>query len=457
MKARISSLALAGAMLAASCQQAPAPVAPPAAPTPVAQASAPPAPPSPSPTPQASPTQAPPRAPAGRAPPTAEQLALTAREDELSDQRCGVPRNANDDYRPTPQRPDQTRTHRVTGRQPFHVETVASGLAHAWGFNFLPSGNMLVTIRGGGLRTVTPAGVVSPALAGSPEIVTTVPLFGMHDVIIDRNFATNRTIYMAYVSRSAAGVANTGFIASAKVAADEKSITDFKVLKEGAMTPRRLAQAPDGTLYAITADVLPGYRFAQSPASPQGKVLRINTDGTIPRTNPFHLIAGADTSVYALGVRDPQGMVFDSSGALWIIENEPRGGDELNRIEAGKNYGFPLISYGRDNDGTPLNGGLTQKDGLEQPVYFWTPSVAFSGMTIYSGDKLPGWRGSFFMGGLSGMQLVRLEMQNGRVVGEEKLLRDRCKRIRDVRQGPDGLIYVLTDDDNGEILRLAPN
>ena len=156
-------------------------------------------------------------------------------------------------------------------------------------------------------------------------------------------------------------------------------------------------------------------------------------------------------------MRDPQGMAFNANGDLYIIENEPRGGDELNIIKAGKNYGFPLISYGRDNDGKLLNGGKTAQDGLEQPVHFWTPSVAFSGMAFYTGDKLPGWKGNVFMGGLSGQQLVRLEMNSqGRVIAEEKLLRDRCKRIRDVRQGPDGLIYVLTDDANGEILRISP-
>jgi glucose/arabinose dehydrogenase len=168
--------------------------------------------------------------------------------------------------------------------------------------------------------------------------------------------------------------------------------------------------------------------------------------------------ADADPSVYALGLRDTQGIAFHpETGEPWVIENEPRGGDELNLIKPGRNYCFPLISYGRDNDGKLLNDGKTSQDGLEQPVHFWTPSVAFSGMAFYSGDKLPEWKGDVFMGGLSGMQLVRLELnKNGRVIGEEKLLRDHCKRIRDVRQGPDGLLYVLTDDANGEILRLAP-
>jgi glucose/arabinose dehydrogenase len=223
------------------------------------------------------------------------------------------------------------------------------------------------------------------------------------------------------------------------------------------MIPRRIAQAPDGKLFIITADIITPYLSAQSLKSPNGKVLRINTDGSVPLDNPFAASPDADPSIWAIGFRDAQGLAFaPGTGDLWTIENHPRGGDELNIIRAGDNHGFPLISYGRDNDGKLLNEGRTQQEGLEQPVHFWTPSVAFSGLAIYDGDRLPGWKGNVFAGGLSGMQLVRLEMKDGRVVGEEKLLRDRCKRIRDVRQGPDGDLYVLTDDANGEILRVGP-
>lgn len=389
--------------------------------------------------------------------PTPEQLARTFEEDQLSIEKCGVPRNAADDYRPEPLYDDQTRAPRVATKKPYKVEVVASGLAHAWALAFLPSGNMLVTIRAEGLRTVSPDGEVSDLLAGTPPIKTPIFLFGMHDVILDKDFATNRTIYLAYVTQVEGGPPNTGYVAKAKLAEDERSVTDFTVLKQGAMTPRRVAQAPDGTLFVVTADVAPGYRFAQSLASPQGKVLRINADGSIPKDNPFVGNPDADPSVYALGFRDAQGMAFQpGTGELWIIENEPRGGDELNRVQPGKNYGFPLISYGRDNDGSLLNGGLTAKEGLEQPVHFWTPSVAFAGMAFYNGDTIPEWRGNVFMGGLSGLQLVRIVLENGRVVGEEKLLRERCERFRDVRQGPDGNLYVVTDADAGEILRIVP-
>lgn len=390
--------------------------------------------------------------------PTPERLAAAYAEDQLSLEKCGVPRNAADDYRPAPLTPDQTRAPRVASPQAYKVETVASGLTNPWGLAFLPSGDMLVTIRAGGLRVVSRDGKVSEPLAGSPVIKTPIRLFGMHDVILDRDFATNRTLYMVYVTESAAGRANTGFIASAKLSADQTAITDLKILKEGAMTPRRILQAKDGTLLVVTADVVTPYVSAQMLTSPQGKVLRLNTDGTIPADNPYASNAEADPSLYAVGFRDTQGMALHpETGELWLIENHPRGGDELNVVRPGKNYGFPLISYGRDNDGKLLNNGLTQQDGLEQPIHYWTPSVAFSGMAFYTGDKLPDWTGDIFLGGLSGQQIVRLDMKDGRVVGEEKMLRDRCKRFRDVRQGPDGLIYVLTDDANGEILRLAPN
>jgi len=391
--------------------------------------------------------------------PSPEQLAKTYEEDQLSLEKCGVPRNAADDYRPAPLTPDQTRAPRTKSSQGFKVDVVASGLPNAWGIAFLPSGDMLVAVKAQGLKTVSSKGVVSDLITGTPAIKTSIPLFGMHDVAVDKEFAKNRTIYLAYITTPEGGVMS-GYIARAKLSADGKSLTDYKVLKEGpGFVPRRVVQAKDGTLMVITADIITPYRAAQSMFSPNGKVLRINTDGSIPKDNPFAKIEGVDQSIYALGVRDPQGMAFKpSTNDLWINENEPRGGDELNLIKAGKDYGFPIISYGRDNDGKLLNNGLTRLDGMEQPIHFWTPSVAFSGFTFYTGNKLPGWKNSIFMGGLSGMQLVRLELDaNGRVKGEEKLLRDRCERVRDVRQGPDGLLYIVTDASDGKILRISPN
>jgi glucose/arabinose dehydrogenase len=232
---------------------------------------------------------------------------------------------------------------------------------------------------------------------------------------------------------------------------------EVKVLREGRMMPRRIVQARDGSLLVLSAEVASGGPTPQSLQSLMGKVLRINRDGSIPKDNPFVKQADADPALYAIGFRDQQGATLHpKTGELWTVENEPRGGDELNIVRAGRNYGFPVISYGRENNGNLINGGKTVQEGMEQPLYYWTPSVALSGMIFYTGNKLPGWKNSIFAGGLSGLQLVRLEMDGDRVIAEEKLLRDRCKRVRDVRQGPDGLIYVITDDENGEILRIGP-
>jgi glucose/arabinose dehydrogenase len=393
--------------------------------------------------------------------PTPEQLARTFEEDQLSAKACGVPRNAADDHRPAPAFPGQTRAPRVTAAQDFTVEVRASGLNRPFAFAFLPSGRALVTLRGGELRVVDAAsGAVSPPVAGLPAVVNPIRVVGLNDVALDRDFAANRRLYLTYTAAAEGGPAAgfVGRIASARLSEDETTLSDVTVLKEAAMMiPRRVVQAADGTLFILTADILPGYRFAQSTASPSGKVLRIKPDGAIPADNPFAATAGADPSVWATGFRDAQGAALHpATGEPWLIENHPRGGDELNVVRAGRNYGFPVISYGRDNDGKPLGEGKTAMDGMEQPLHFWTPSVAFSGMAFYQGDALPGWKGDVFLGGLSGQQLVRLDLEGERVVGEEKLLRDRCKRIRDVRQGPDGALWLITDEENGELIRLAP-
>jgi aldose sugar dehydrogenase len=389
--------------------------------------------------------------------PTPEQLAAAFKEDQLGDAKCGDPRNAADEYRPTPAFSGQTRAPRMAGKQPFKVEVVAAGLNRPFALAFLPSGNMLVTIRPGGMRTVTPAGIVSEPLTGVPAIENPPRLGGMQDLILDRNFASNRALYFSYIIAGATANSMLGRIVSATLSPDEKSIANVKVLREGAMIPRRILQRSDGTLLILSAEVASGGPNPQSLQSPMGKVLRINADGTTPRNNPFASKADADPALFALGFRDQHGgALHPQTGELWAVENEPRGGDELNVIRAGKNYGFPVISYGRENNGNLINGGKTAQEGMEQPLYFWTPSIAPSGMLFYTGAQLPGWKNSIFVGALSGLQVVRLEVQGERVVAEEKLLRDRCRRFRDVRQGPDGLIYLLTDEADGEILRLAP-
>jgi len=387
-----------------------------------------------------------------------ERFGTTPATDQLSDPSCGVARNAADDYYAPPLTPDQSRAPRVAGKQKFKVEVIAHNISHPWAMAFLPDGKVLLNIRAGGMRTVAKDGTVSDPLAGTPTI-TAAPLAAMYDLRLDKNFARNRTLYFGYVTK-ADGDAKQGVgrVVRAKLSKDDKTLTDLTVIHEQVgFLPRRIVWAPDSTLFITGGEIDSGGPAMQSLQSERGKVLRINTDGSIPKDNPFLKTPGADPALYAIGFRDEEGaQINPATGELWTVENEPRGGDELNIIKPGHNYGFPVISYGRENNGSLINHGATAQDGMDQPVYFWTPSIAPSGLTFYTGKALPGWTGSVFVGAMSGEQLVRLEMKNGRVVGEEKLLRDRCKRLRDVRQGPDGLLYIITDEEDGELLRLVP-
>jgi glucose/arabinose dehydrogenase len=387
-----------------------------------------------------------------------ERFGTTSSADQLGDPSCGAPRNAADTYYAPPAFPDQSRAPRVTGKQKFKVEVVAHGIKNPWAFAFLPDGKVLLNIKTGGMVTADKTGVISAPLAGTPAIVT-APLSAMYDLRLDKDFAKNRTLYFGYVTKvDGDGKQGIGRVVRAKLSKDDTTLTDLTVIHEMVdFLPRRIVWAPDNTLFVTAGEINSGGPAMQSLQMERGKVLRINTDGSIPKDNPFLKTSGADPALYAIGFRDQEAaQINPATGELWTAEDEPEGGDELNVIKAGHNYGFPVISYGRQNDGSLINHGQTAQDGMDQPIYFWTPSIAPSGMTFYTGRGLPGWTGSVFIGALSGQQLIRLEMKNGRVVGEEKLLRDRCKRIRDVRQGPDGLLYVITDDTDGELLRLAP-
>ena len=371
---------------------------------------------------------------------------------------CGKNRNAADGYAPAPAFPGQTKAPKAPARQAFEVQSLAK-IDRPWGLAMLPDGRALVSIRAGGMRIIDTAGHVSDPIANVPEIKQ-ARLAAMYDVSLDRGFAKNRTIYFGYVTRDGdTGTNPIGRIASAKLSADGKSLEDVRTLREGAdILPRRIVQAPDGTLLVPSAVIDSGGPNPQSLQSQLGKVLRINTDGSIPKNNPFLKDKTANPALYALGFRDVHGAAIDpATGKLWVAENTPMGGDELNLIRPGGNYGFPVISYGRENGGALINGGKTAQAGMEQPVYYWNPSIAPSGMLFYTGKALPGWKGSVFIGGLSGQQLVRLEMKGGKVTGEEKLLMDRCARMKAVQQGPDGMIYIVTDQlKDAELLRLVP-
>src|ERR1700761_8484103 len=284
---------------------------------------------------------------------------------------CGPNRNAADGYSPTPMRPDQTKAPQVKSKDAFKVDVVAK-LDRSVGLAFLPNGDMLVSQRAGGLRLVTAKGEVSEPLAGAPAIAGVMGTSNTGPVL-DRNFAKNRTLYYGYTAAPPEkGKPFVGRILKAKLAADGKSLTDAKTIYEAEwLTPRRLVQARDGTLLIASGEVADRGPNPQSMTDPRGKILRIAADGSIPKDNPYLKTPGANPALYAVGFRDIQGAALDpATGELWVGENEPRGGDELNRIKAGANYGFPEISYGRQNGGGLINGGKTQQDGMEQPVYY---------------------------------------------------------------------------------------
>ena len=378
-------------------------------------------------------------------------------ENERLNALCGANRNAKDGYDPKPLMADQTKAPQIKSKAAFSTEVVAT-LDRSVGLAFLPNGDLLVSQRAGGLRTVSPKGVVSAPLKGAPDIVGAMGTSNTGPML-DRDFKKTRIFYYGYTAApSAKGEPYVGRIMKAKLSADGASLEDAKTIYESPwMAPRRLVQARDGTILIASAEVADRGPNPQSMTDPRGKVLRIAADGSIPKDNPFVKTAGANPALYAVGFRDIQGAALNpATGELWVGENEPMGGDELNRIKPGANYGFPVISYGRQNNGGMINGGKTVQDGMEQPVYFWTPSIAPSGLTFYDGKAFPAWKNSVFVGGMSGRQVVRLEMKNGHVVGEEKLLMDRCKRTKDVSEGPDGAIYVITDESPSEILRLVP-
>ena len=374
---------------------------------------------------------------------------------------CGPNRNARDGYAPSPAFAGQTKAPLVAGTQGYVVEQVAK-IERPFGMAFLPTGKMLITFRNGGMRMVGQDGVVSEPLENVPQILNPRIGAGMFDVILDRDFARNRTIYFTYYTKGPEDTVGLGRVASARLSRDEKRLEDVKVLRAGAdILPRRIVQRRDGTLLIASAGDLGDVGSSpQDLSSQSGKVLRINTDGSIPKDNPYLSDLKANPAVWAIGFRDIHAAVIHPrTGDLWTAENEPMGGDELNVIRPGKNYGFPVISYGRQNSGALIDGGKTAEAGMEQPAYYWNPSFAPSGMAIYTGSAFKGWKGNVFIGGMSGQQLVRIVMNGERVVGEEKLLMDRCQRFKVVQQGTDGFLYVLTDEPaprQNEILRLRP-
>ncbi|HEX6083290.1 MAG TPA: PQQ-dependent sugar dehydrogenase [Thermoanaerobaculia bacterium] len=342
---------------------------------------------------------------------------------------------------------------------PGRVTTYASGLEHPWALAFLPDGRLLVTERPGRLRIVDKAGKLSAPLSGVPRVLAQGQ-GGLLDVALDPGFAQNKTIYLSFSEPDDNRNAGT---AVARAVLGDNGLTDVRVIYR--QQPKvagsghfgsRIVFRRDGTMFITQGDRMRYREQAQDLQSLLGKVVRINKDGTIPKDNPFLGNADARPEIWSYGHRNVQAAALHpDTGELWTIEHGARGGDELNRPERGKNYGWPVITYGVDYSGAKIGTG-TAKAGMEQPVYYWDPVIAPSGALFYTGDAFPAWKGSLFIGSLQPGALVRLTLRNGRVTGEERFGGELDERIRDVAQGPDGAIYVVTDVPNGKVLRLAP-
>ena len=337
------------------------------------------------------------------------------------------------------------------------AETVASGLEHPWALAFLPDGRILVTERPGRLRIVAPSGRLSEPLGGVPAVQASGQ-GGLLDVAIDPAFTENRLVYLSYAEPGEGGAGT----AVARGRLGEGQLENVQVIYR--QQPKvegnghfgsRLVFA-DGKLFVTQGDRM-GYREqAQDLGSGIGKLVRINPDGSIPKDNPFVGRSGARPEIYSYGHRSVQAAALHpETGRLWTVEHGARGGDELNHPEAGKNYGWPIITYGRDYSGAKIGEGAAKAD-MEQPVYYWDPVIAPSGAVWYTGDRYPGWKGSLVVGSLQPGALVRLTVEDDKVTLEERHLAELGNRIRDVQQGPDGHLYLVTDQDNGRVLRVVP-
>lgn len=338
------------------------------------------------------------------------------------------------------------------------VETVATGLEHPWGLDFLPDGRMLVSERPGRLRLVTPDGKLSAPLSGVPAVQARGQ-GGLLDVAVDPDFASTGLVYLSYAEPGEGGAGTS----AARARLTDAGLTDLQVIYrqrpklEGAgHFGSRIVFARDGTLFITQGDRQSYRDRAQDLTQGMGKIVRVNRDGSVPADNPFIGNSSAQPEIWSYGHRNLQGAALHpETGRLYTVEHGARGGDELNHPEAGKNYGWPVITYGRDYSGLPIGEG-TAREGMEQPLYFWDPVIAPSGMAFYTGERYAGWRGSLFIGSMNPGGLVRLTLDGDRVTNEERYLGELGERIRDVVQGPDGYLYLLTDSAQGRILRVLP-
>jgi aldose sugar dehydrogenase len=363
----------------------------------------------------------------------------------------------------TPAFAGQTRAPEAKSGVAYEVKTIADDLEHPWAVAFLPGGSYLVTERPGRLRVIAADGATSPPVTGLPA-VDARGQGGLLDVVLDPAFTSNQRIYWSYAEPREGG--NGTAVARGVLALGAApSLSSVEVVWR--MTPTfdsdkhfgsRLVFARDGNLFITTGERsdLPGRVQAQDLKSTFGKVIRIRPDGSIPDDNPLVGQDGVKTEIWSWGHRNIQSAALHpTTGELWEVEHGAKGGDELNIARKGKDYGWPTITYGEEYAGGPIGDGITAKAGMEQPLYYWDPVIAPSGMAFYDADLFPAWRGSVLVGALAEEHVARLALDGDKVVGEERLVTEHG-RIRDVRVGPDGAVYVLTDEDDGKLLKVVP-
>lgn len=356
--------------------------------------------------------------------------------------------------------PGQTRVSGVKTQTALNVQVLSDQLKKPWAVVSLPDGRLLITEKGGSFRIATSEGTVSEPITGAPQVDDSGQ-GGLLDVVPDPDFLKNRVIYWSFSEPVSGG--NHTSVARGRLANNEKTIENAEVIYRTVPTYNgrlhygsRLAFGKDGYLYVSSGERsdLATRPKAQQLDAALGKILRITKDGNPAPGNPFATTPGALPEIWSYGHRNPQGLAFNSiTGELWESEMGPRGGDEINLIQPGKNYGWPVITYGIEYSGKTIGDGITQKAGMEQPAYYWDPVQSPSGITFYTGSQIPEWKGNLFVGGLSSKHIARLVIVNNKVTGEERLLGDQNQRIRDVEEGKDGALYAVTDE--GRLYRVS--
>lgn len=359
--------------------------------------------------------------------------------------------------------PGQTRAPGVRTERTLRAQVIASGLEHPWALAQLPDGRWLVTERPGRLRVIGSDGTLGAPIEGLPPVLAERQ-GGLLDIALSPTFAEDRLIYWSYAEPREGGAGTA--VARGRLSDDDTRVEDVQVIFRALPTydnamhfGSRLVFDRAGRLYVTLGERsdLETRPQAQDPGSHLGKIVRVNADGSVPADNPLVGEAGARPEIWSLGHRNVQGAALHpGTGELWAVEHGARGGDELNVVRAGRNYGWPIIAYGIEYRGGPIGEGLTRREGLEQPIYYWDPVIAPGGVAFYEADLVPEWRGDLFIAGLASRHLVRLVLDGERVVGEERLLTDLGQRLRDVQVGADGALWVVTDEDDGQLVRLAP-